>query len=48
MDKERCYLWQLSSHVAFKQSIVYHIHWLGYSLTLGVVLIYLSLSPPTG
>ena len=40
-DKERCYLWQLSSHVTFKQSTAYHIHWLGYSLTLGAVLVYL-------
>ena len=47
-DKKRYYLWQLSSRVAFEQSTVYHIHWLGYSLTLGVVLVYLSLSPPTG
>ena len=47
-DKERCYLWQLSSRVAFEQSTVYHIHSLGYSLTLGAVLIDLSLSPPTG
>ena len=35
-DKKRYYLWQLSSHVTFEQSTVYHIHWLGYSLTLGV------------
>ena len=27
---------------------LYHIYWLGYSLTLGAVLIYLSLSPPNG
>ena len=32
-DKKRYYLWQLSSHVAFEQSTVYNIHWLGYSLT---------------
>ena len=39
MDKEICYLWQLSSRVAFEQSTVYHIHWLGYSLNLGAVLV---------
>ena len=38
----------MSSRVAFKQSTVYHIHWLGYSLTLGAVLVYLSLSPTIG
>ena len=48
LDKKRYYLWQLSSRFAFEQSTVYHIHWLGYSLTLGAVLVYLSLSPPTG
>ena len=36
------------SRVAFEQSTVYHIRWLGYSLTLGALLVYLSLSPPTG
>ena len=25
-NKKRCYLWQLSSRVSFKQIIVYHIH----------------------
>ena len=47
MDKKRYYLWQLSSRVAFEHSTIYHIHWLGYSLNLGAVLVYLSLSPPT-
>ena len=47
-DKKRYYLWQLSSRVAFEQSTVYHIHWLGYSLNLGAVFVYLSLSPPSG
>ena len=46
-DKKRYYLWQLSSRVTFEQSTVYHIHWLGYSLKLGAVLTYLSLSPLT-
>ena len=36
------------SRVAFEQSTVYHIRWLGFSLNLGAVLVYLSLSPPTG
>ena len=28
-DGKRCYIWQQSSCVAFEQSTVYHIHWLG-------------------
>ena len=38
----------MSSRAAFEQSTIYHIHWLGYSLTLGAVLVIWVLSPPTG
>ena len=48
MGRKRYYLWIQSSCVSFEQSTVYHIHWLGYSLNLGAVLVYLSLSPSTG
>ena len=47
IDNKRCYLWHPLSHVSFEKSTVYHIRWLGIILTLGVVLIPLSLSIPT-
>ena len=48
IDNKRCYLWHPLSHVSFEKSTVYHIRWLGISLTLGVVLVTLILSSPIG